>query len=84
MTPKRYSEEWFALERAATKIFDAECRAKGALMPFGFGFLSEASREPYREQARREANPAPERTGSPSQAQTTTEQTSPSQQGEKP
>lgn len=30
-------------------------------------------------------NPAPERTGSPSQAQTTTEQTSPSQQqGEKP
>ena len=30
------------------------------------------------------SNPAPERTGSPSQAQTKTEQTSPSQQGEKP
>jgi len=66
---KPYSEEWFARDRVAAEIFNAECRANGALMPFGFGFLSEAAREPYRAQA---------------EIQAASLQTSPSQQGEKP
>jgi hypothetical protein len=54
---KSYSEEWFARDRRAAKIFEIECRANGALMPFGFGFLSEAAREPYRAQAELELAP---------------------------
>lgn len=54
----------------------------------GLDIAEHAARGIARERKRQEAGesiPAPERTGSPSQAQTTTEQTSPSQQqGEKP
>ena len=40
-----------AIRQRAEALFNAECRAKGALMAFGFGFLSPASMRPYLDQA---------------------------------
>ncbi|WP_036291958.1 hypothetical protein [Methylosinus sp. PW1] len=44
----------FEVYGRAARIFEVECRAKGALLPWGFGFLSDELQEPYLARARAE------------------------------
>ena len=39
------------IRQRAEGLFNAECRERGALMPWGFGFLKPSDQKPYLEKA---------------------------------